>query len=408
MKQPEISDWKAAIKAFEKKIKPFSDAHPFLNRMVKAKRMRMYYPISSEEVSEYIRSNTFTVADKNIISALEELNCYDFSLDENITKIKGDNNTRKIGRVLSQAGYTKIAEELTKRNNTNLTKSDYYIVLSINPYDIAHVSYKRNWSSCLDPRKNYYYNSMMEGVFRDGYIAMVAYLIKGNDLKIKRPLGRTFVNGYTMGSNISRNNRMGKSLYTLDISKYVSTDVAPLFDVSRNFYGNFHSYFKYKLSEIVKDINNQNPDINLKNAISATFKGYYRDYNTQYISNLRKFPKPSKSIAANSDNINFVKPLTATRRRNPTVDDVIFHGIVPPVRRNAYTLPTATKAHRILTEDITMTTLNYLRSVYFKYYHHRALLQKRPELLKNPRILAFYSHKGKEYQDLIEKYSPVS
>ncbi len=67
---------------------------------------------------------------------------------------------------------------------------EMYIVISQNPHDIAKMSYERSWSSCMELGEGSYHTSVFCEVESGG---LVAYLVEGNDLEIKKPLSRIHI-----------------------------------------------------------------------------------------------------------------------------------------------------------------------------------------------------------------------
>jgi len=99
----------------------------------------------------------------------------------------------KIGKLLTHnSSLIKIFNNDPRRYVKN-TKG-YKIVISRNPYDIAFMSTRRGWTSCMDLEVKLNKKKEMKYYVDRG--AIIAYLVKEDDLEIRNPIARIMINPY--------------------------------------------------------------------------------------------------------------------------------------------------------------------------------------------------------------------
>lgn len=103
---------------------------------------------------------------------------------------------------------SKIAEEVSFWNKEYLASplrtskgvSEFKVVISQNPRDIALMSTGRRWTSCVELGIGVHYESIFCELESGGF---VAYLVKANDLEIKNPMARIWIRRFTNNSGES-------------------------------------------------------------------------------------------------------------------------------------------------------------------------------------------------------------
>jgi len=77
-----------------------------------------------------------------------------------------------------------------RANQANPNKSEFSVVISQNPHDVAQMSTGRNWTSCMELGQGSHYEDVFCEVSNGG---LVAYLVKSNDIEIENPLARIHI-----------------------------------------------------------------------------------------------------------------------------------------------------------------------------------------------------------------------
>lgn len=165
--------------------------------------------------------------------------------------LKNDSNQQiGIGKVLNKLGNKDLLNKFSSDTVRSLSKqTGNYIVFSKHPYDIAGMSTDRGWTSCMnliDGENCDYVPYDVEGG------ALIAYLIKKDDLNINNPLARLLLKPYF-------NQKDQKNI---------------IFVPSNNVYGTAPSNFKQKIEEISNSCQN----IKKVNNYEKTYSSY-NDYN---------------------------------------------------------------------------------------------------------------------------------
>jgi hypothetical protein len=141
-----------------------------------------------DKIASFIAKEGFTISD----------------FQQGLAKKTGSNNQYKIGKILNsmRKKYPVEADELLKLYAESKSgESDYLIVVSRHPYDVAGASTGRSWAhnSCMSLE----YRERNTGAVQWKTVphaielgAMVAFLIRKDDKNINDPLARIFIKPY--------------------------------------------------------------------------------------------------------------------------------------------------------------------------------------------------------------------
>jgi hypothetical protein len=418
--EPTISEWKKLIKFY--KLQKSGINNKFFQDILRVPNMRRYYPISRTEVESYTPKRRISPTDKDILTALEIAGFTKVNLDKNLVEDPKTKQNRKIGRVLTSLGYSDMEKYYKKRNNSRFNENDdYAIVISAHPYDILRASYQRSWTSCLDPRKRFHFNSLLNGICEPTQVALIAYLIKAKDRSIKKPIGRTFLNGYSAEVFPLRPSFEIYGHYSTPSNRAVTHTI---FDVSCDFYGKFPQLFKHRLSEITRTrVNADSPLVSINGVAQVTHQPmdectYYLDNNSDQLWGnqfLRSFNRPAKTTATwvvAKDSIK-IKKLSAGMPHYPTINDIIKDAA--SVTRfkyytcngpsdwlfNSYTLYRLITASTI-TNEMVDQVLKYSKLKFYQYYN---LFEYNPHLLQCEYLLTSLKSKGVRFEQLIKHFT---
>ena len=161
-------------------------------------RDRIYLPYDVTQSEEFIKLRDKIAS----FIAREGFTISDFQ--QGLAKKAGSNNQYKIGKILNsmKKKYPEEAEELLKLYAESKSgESDYLIVVSRHPYDVAGASTGRSWArnSCMSLE----YRERNPGALQWKTVphaielgAMVAFLIRKDDKNINDPLARIFIKPY--------------------------------------------------------------------------------------------------------------------------------------------------------------------------------------------------------------------
>lgn len=164
---------------------------------------RVYIPIESgsSQIRDNEKSNTYYAIEKFLKNNGYEIVDYIKGIARNIEK----NQEIKIGKVLAKLkpteqvmattdkGVTKNLPLLDAFNVDKIRKgnrSDYMVVISRHPYDIAGMSTDRGWSSCMN-LKNGINSRYVPIDINEGTV--IAYVTTINDINLKNPTGRVLL-----------------------------------------------------------------------------------------------------------------------------------------------------------------------------------------------------------------------
>jgi|TARA_R110000787_G_scaffold17748_2_gene55098 hypothetical protein len=414
MNEPTITEWKTLIKRWKTKART---PHAYFDDLMTRPNMRRTYPISAAEVEEYksFRTKSSEVDDINIISALEELGVENINLDTNIGYMVGDSkNPRKLGKILNQANFCEIYELLLKRNNNSNPSGNFAIVISAHPYDICRASYKRNWSSCLNPTSRYHFHDLLHGIVDGKKFNMIAYLVKEGDEKIQKPYGRTFIHPYKPSTGSSDKVKVFSlydhnatvSLKSQNPKSYKNTPY--VWDTSSGFFGRFPPYFRHKLSEIVNgEINAGHPHVNPDMTLSESpkFIGAYIDGNDYRLSHLRVYDKPEKKTLTSKP-----KPVI-NNTSNPSVNAVIeYNTFSSRWARNAFWVrysQSAKNVYDILNNNTNRGSVALFDESRLTFVQIRNIIRKKPNILNHKYMRDYFRNRGAHFAKLVENnYTP--
>jgi hypothetical protein len=150
---------------------------------------RVYIPFSS---SKEMATHESPVK-KEVETALQNT---DFKLKDYISGVAIDRFGReiKLGKALNRIGRRDLIDQINSDKTRELSKkTDFIIVFSKHPYDIAGASTDRGWTSCMDlydgENKKYLRWDVKEGSF-------ICYLTKPDDTNLNNPTARVFIKPY--------------------------------------------------------------------------------------------------------------------------------------------------------------------------------------------------------------------
>lgn len=177
---------------------------------------RVYIPIPT-----YQPSNNDITPDPEIEKVLNQNN---YEIIDYVKGIVYDNTKKfqtKIGKVLQKLGRTDLLNKFNTDENRSAKQSQYIVVISRHPYDIAGMSTGRGWTSCMNLNTGQYRKYVPIDV-KEGTI--VAYVTKKEDLNLNNPTGRILIKPFidSLGSD---------RVYLVPEDKCYGTDVEGFEDV---------------------------------------------------------------------------------------------------------------------------------------------------------------------------------
>jgi len=208
----------AAYKDFRDRIEQHAKQNPYPFRSWFDRSGRVYIPFEASQEEQM-----YSLYDKDIIKSLEEKGCT--NIDYRNGKCIYNGQPRNIGGLIGPKGtlrykdlleinrnnqsnpdfYYNVDREIQETNElyddllngfntspvrTNKGQNQFMVVISQDPHDVASMSTDRNWTSCMELGKG----SQHQDVFCEvAYGGLVAYLIRADDLAIKRPLARIHI-----------------------------------------------------------------------------------------------------------------------------------------------------------------------------------------------------------------------
>jgi hypothetical protein len=231
-----------------------------------------------------------------------------YEIEDYLTGIASkDNGKRKIriGKLLSKdPELKKLFDNDSSRNSS---QSEYIVVISRHPYDIAGMSTDRGWTSCMNlndegGNQNYTPLDIKEGT-------LVAYLIKITDKNIETPSARVLIKPF-----ISED----------------SNDIA--FGVESKVYGTAHEGFQKTVADWFDKINHQkklNGIFELKPSLYTDnqSKNRFRSFGTEeeFITQVKEDPGYIRYIESPSEEVQ----ITAVKEDGISIYYIIKKGIVP-------------------------------------------------------------------------------
>jgi hypothetical protein len=152
---------------------------------------RVYFPFSTSDGMVTYESPV----KKEVEAALQgtDFKLKDYKLGIAIDKFGRD---VKLGKALIKLGKQDLVNKFNgDKNRESAKKTDFIIVFSKHPYDIAGMSTNRGWTSCMDmydvegESERYLQWDVKEGSF-------ICYLTKPEDTNLKNPTGRILIKPY--------------------------------------------------------------------------------------------------------------------------------------------------------------------------------------------------------------------
>lgn len=178
---------KTSISIIDRALAQIEFAHrktiPELDMCIKFAQ-RIHIPLTVSK-----KLNTTATRVKEHISQKLDIDEFDYITG----KIKSKRQTYKIGKLL------KDNKALAKKFQIDPIRNapDLRIVISRRPRDIITMSTGRGWSSCMEITENSYSLDLRKQMF--DYVdegALIAYLIRKDDIEIKNPLSRVLIKPY--------------------------------------------------------------------------------------------------------------------------------------------------------------------------------------------------------------------
>ncbi len=168
-----------------------------------------------EDVAEYLQEKGYTIKDYRQGLATNQGRV--FKIGKLLEKLLDQDYKSELARYQAMgASPTKIKSELDRTQKYNLEllqtfqnspyrtgkgQSNYSVVFSSDPHDIAAMSTGRDWTSCMQLGKGAHYKDIFCEIKNGGFIA---YLIKSDDVNIQKPLARILIRRF--------DNKQGKSI----------------------------------------------------------------------------------------------------------------------------------------------------------------------------------------------------
>lgn len=150
---------------------------------------RVYFPFST---SDGMVTHESPVK-KEVEAALQGT---DFKLKDYKLGVVVDKYGRetKLGKALAKVGKTDLVNKFNSdKTRESAKKTDFIIVFSKHPYDIAGMSTDRGWTSCMDLYDGVYKKHVQWDVKEGSFIC---YLTKPEDTNLNKPTGRVLVKPY--------------------------------------------------------------------------------------------------------------------------------------------------------------------------------------------------------------------
>jgi len=164
----------------------FSNLTKLPNAKTSKRGDRVYFPFSSDGGLQ----TTQSPIQKDIEQSLQgtEYSLKDYSLGVAIDK---HGREVKLGKVLTKLGKPELVNKFNgDKQRESAKKTDFIMVFSKHPYDIAGMSTDRGWTSCMDVydgvSSQYVSADVEEGSF-------ICYLAKPEDVNLNKPTARVLV-----------------------------------------------------------------------------------------------------------------------------------------------------------------------------------------------------------------------
>lgn len=262
---------KEIIRTARKVRKKFKFENSYYNALMGLPRHRMYYDLPKGE------HNLLTEKDFEVYNILRVLGFKEIDINKNLGYLGSEKNPRRLVKFLSGIGLDEYSSYIKERNNSLLPDRNCKLVVSANIEDIIMCSTGRRWTSCLDlvnGNEHHQISELVNGILDANSTSLIAYVIDEDDLEIKDPLGRLFINGYNIDRDIT-------SLIVYDVHHTYNNKLKSLNSLIKrvNTYGRFPPRAILEISSIIK--NEINSDLNVDlDRNNSTLVGFYTDYNS--------------------------------------------------------------------------------------------------------------------------------
>jgi len=168
----------------------FSELTKLPNAKTSKRGDRVYFPFFSDGGLQ----TTQSPIQKDIEQSLQgtEYSLKDYSLGVAIDK---HGREVKLGKVLTKLGKAELVNKFNgDKQRESAKKTDFIMVFSKHPYDVAGMSTDRGWTSCMNvydgETSQYVSKDVKEGSF-------ICYLAKPEDTNLNRPSARVLVKPFT-------------------------------------------------------------------------------------------------------------------------------------------------------------------------------------------------------------------
>lgn len=214
-------------------IKPSS--HSYADRIFGTKS-RITFPVDLDVDANLAMRLIQSTPDYEMVNNFLQQHNYSITdYDAGICQLRGDGRDFKIGRILNRYDASEEIKAAFMNGESRAAakqkKQNLSITISRNPYDIAAMSTKRGWSSCMDLS----HGCNRSYVFRDiRYGTMIAYLHRTSDVDIMKPICRILMKPYRVAkSRLLRDRIVGMENrpYGTDVAGF-KTEVQKWIDAS--------------------------------------------------------------------------------------------------------------------------------------------------------------------------------
>lgn len=284
-----------------------------VDKILSDPNMRFVYKCKPEQTDTLLTDLTEKKKIKNIKAVLNLLGYKYIDIEKKLAS-KNNKNWIKIGRAVTK--FDKKFEDMWKKicNNTGSSSEKLCIILSANPLDVITASYKRKWTSCMNPYDGH--SALSQNYFKS--YTMIAYLVQENDLDISNPIGRVLLHAF-----IEKRDETQVGIDDLKISipfnSLIQSDTYIFFNYD-TVYGRFNK--KRELRELLNTVNldlfNTSRVLEKKSRIILECRGAYNNS----LPNSRVFFNfVFKDIEYNTE-----EKTLESKRKKPllTIDNILF------------------------------------------------------------------------------------
>jgi hypothetical protein len=339
-------------------------------------KYRIYLPLDLDV--NKIKYNT--LINKNVIQTLSDKGYEIESYVGNLCKkIDTDKNFTKITKILQKNNPNLLVDyqnELIKIG----TFTDYMVVISRHPVDIAGMTTGRNWKSCMDIKKGEFKKYVAVDV-KSGTI--IAYLIKNDDKNIQNPISRILIKPYVQSEDKNKSWLIPERIFGTPNQYFINTvegwletmqGVKPygVYDLKKDLYADVQSSLNVQSSEIMSFVEDNNIDeytVNKDGSVNVN-QGLVYDFNISGALPIKiQYVKQEFKCYNCDDFINFPETVNSLSLRNikaKTLDGVtknIFNSFEIQTSSKTSLKGLPTKNLTNLTIDGNFTDLHYLYDI---------------------------------------------